>query len=630
MKYIWLISLISLQIFGLAHAKSVEVSVDFAEPAYYPLLKGKASVFQEGLPWKPDLETALEPMTELQLGMFRGLVNQGGRDEIRKVDGRVSVFKNDIYSRFFRKTIDDQTLPCLTLNMSPVDFRPPGTHPKVPPSDLEGYAEGIEKFVQLYADTKPVVWEVWNEPQAKEFLKSEDCIGDYNAIFQAVAPRIRTGDPDAIIAAPAMANNSGPEAFTNAFIENVVTNQLPIDYYTIHNYNRIKDGEDRLDVLVKMVRGKIGDQLQIVPLVFTEYEYHPAGANIANKQKPREYPLGAVRWLGDLNYFIEQTDIPYVTWNRWQNYGRPGGLIGRDLRRRPIYWAYKFYGDMPVERKLLSIQEQGLVRGFASADADGAGVILWNDTDEVHEIQLSMDTIPFTGGTIKMYRIDSEHASYLDGTSDECLPVFEQSIVQFGNSLVFSIPAAGIVYLEIEREAKNEKPPFSGKYIRSWQWTGRTDEGLSGDYGDFDWRTWTARVGVKGEQGRGLCGVTVDQAPDQVGFQVRSFNIQPSDEPEALLGIRIDYLLEREAVKSVLLHNGIFDENRTSELPWAGGGSSADVVQMFENTTFETSLLEHAPEGWRDDDLRRVIVSFWIENTGPESQAVIKMIEIET
>lgn len=136
-------------------------------------------------------------------------------------------------------------------------------------------------------------------------------------------------------------------------------------------------------------------------------------------------------------------------------------------------------------------------------------------------------------------------------------------------------------------------------------------------------------MGVKGTRGRGLCGVTLEETPPKIGFDVRTFNLNPASGANSLLAIRIDYLISRTPVKSILLHGGVFDPGRTSELPWGKGGRSTDVViprvEIGGREPFAFDVDAHAPTDWGEEGSRRAILSFWMENTGVESQAVIRM-----
>ena len=628
---------------------SIDIDVDFGRSEYYPLLKGKASLFQEGLANLPTQEAAWGPMADLRIRAFRPLVRLSdagpGIGGIFQRNSDVVIRKNKLWDTFIRLAHSQKVLPLLTLWGTPKPYqikeeeRPSRI---APPRDMAAYVEGVTKLTSLHAGQTPLLWEIWNEPQNREFFDSPELPRDYNLIYKHLAPAILAANADCLIVGPAMANEEKViENFTREFVANVKRNRLPLHYYSIHSYGRFKKElyerrrgfDDRTAGLVDLTRRFLAEDFQIVPLVFTEYERYPAGADIP-WHPLREEPIGAVSFLVDLDYFIRQTDIPFVTWNRYQNRGpqhRPGGLIDQELHRRPIYHAFKFYGMMPTERKLLSMKRAPeALGGFAAADESGAGILLWNESQQDREIELSISSLPFSSGKLAVYRIEQEHANYLQGTSDECEPVLERGLESLPSTLSLYISGPGILYVDLRPdEQPSQLPAVTAKYIRSWQWAGRTKAGISGDYGDFDWRTWTARIGVKRDRGRGLCGVTIDETPAAIGFDVRTFKLNPKNDANSLLAIRIDYLVSNEPVKSVLLHGGIFDIDRTSELPWGKGGRSADVMVQHSELdgsqplTFDVDA--HAPAEWSEGDSRRSIISFWMENTGVESQAVFSM-----
>lgn len=626
-----------------AYAQVSEVIVDFSEPAYYPLLKGKASVFQEGLPDVPDLASAMVPLSDLKIRSFRVLTNQGARQEVFLDDGIHQVRKNEDYETFIRLSQKYRILPMLTIWGTPEDLRRPDSASRVePPVDYDLYGKLMGQFVKLYMGDYPLSWEIWNEPQNKNFFASDERIRDYNKLYAQLANVIRETDPDALIVGPGLANEEPViDSFNQAFVENILSNDLPIDYYSIHSYGRYakalrkrkKGSDDRTESMIESARRAIGTRFQTVPLVFTEYEFYPPGPKV--KWHPlREYTRGAVNFLYDLDYFLEQTDIPFVTWNRYLNKSpshRPGGLVDHKQKRRPIYHAFRIYGEMPTERKqLIFDQDNDDLGGFASADNSKAGILLWNNANTKHEIKLSINRLPHSKGTVSFYRIDEDHASYMDGGSDECSPVNVQSIDQFQNTLSVELPGPGIVYLKFEAESSaSAVSAFPAKYIRSWQWAGRTENGISGDYGDFDWRTWAARIGVKGNTGRGLCGVTIDETPAHIKFNWETFKLRTASEPNSSLGIRIDYILDGESVKSVLFHGTKGMGSSAIKLPWPGCRVAYDEAvycpALIEAGSVNVDVQQYAPEMWRESGKKRTVISFWIENTGVESQAVINM-----
>lgn len=631
-----LITTLIILLISLNLVAQTQVTVDFSDPAYYPLLKSKGSVFQEGLPDKPNMPTAMGMLSDLKVGAFRALVNQAGRQEIWIDNGEIHAAAKATYNTFSNLAIGHSILPMLTLYQTPTDFKAEGDENKAAPNDLVGYGEGIEKFVAAHSDIKPISWEVWNEPQSNSFLIADDNKVAYNNIYKTVAPRVRAADPDALIAGPAVANNTSPDVFMEAFVDNVISNDLPIDYFSVHNYNRIKQGVDRTAFMVNSAREKMGENFQTVPLIFTEYEFYPSGENKETIQANRELTIGAVKWLGDLSYFIEQTDLAFVTWNRYVHgeFARPGGLIDYEQNRRPIYWAFKLFGDMPTERKALNFSGAPAgVNGFASADKSKAGVLIWNDSQTTQSFTFSISNLPFANGTVKLYRVDANNSSYMENSASDALVLEWTKDISELNTVSLSIPGPGFIFLDIRPNIEvKEQPGLNAQYIRSWQWAGRNANGtITGDYGDFNWKSWTARAGVKGATGRGIAGVTIDDTPEKIKFKCEAFDINAASDNNALLGIRIDYVTDGNPEKSLLLHGTVYNGARTNELPWAGKGATADLVinkgaVIGNNELFEIDIDANAPAGWAASDARRAIITLWMENTGAESQAVLKMI----
>ncbi|WNJ20646.1 GH39 family glycosyl hydrolase [Pontibacter sp. G13] len=625
---VWLIMMA-----GSAAFSQTNISIDFGQPAYFPLIKDKGSTFQEGRPNKPTISAAMAPMSDLKQGAFRALVNQGGSNFIWKNGSNIQAARNTDYDLIANICHGNHMEPMFTLYQTPDAWLPAGaTSSKVPPTNFVEYAEGIGKFVELYTNVKPIVWEVWNEPQnGNSFLITDNTIRDYNLIYENVAPEVRSADPDAVIAGPAMANTSSViDAFSEAFLDNVRNKNLPLDYYSIHSYNRFGNGIDRLKDIIDVSRANLSNDFQTVPMIFTEYEQTPTGDN-----PDREFTIGAVRWLEDIDFFLEQTDIPIVTWNRYQfkGSGNSGGLVDDQQNRRPIYWAYKVFGDMPTERKELTINNapNGL-DGFASADESGAGILIWNNSNNTRSINLQTSNLPFSSGTVKLYRIDADHSSYLENSNNDNLSQIWSRNLSTLNNTTLSIPGPGIIYLEITPNTVPASPTMvSADYIRAWQFTARKSAGgIFQHYGHFDWNTWTGRMGVKTNTGRGMCGVTMDNTPSAVGFQFKTFDMNPANNNNALVAIRVDYMNGNNALKSVMLRSNIYNANRTSKLPWGDNVATGDVVinkgtAIGDNSIFDFNINQNAPNNWNNQ--RRVIISFIMENTGPESQGVARILQ---
>lgn len=652
-----------------------EISVDFSKAVYYPLLKNKASIFLEGLPhygalghktyFEGDslsLTDLMKPIQDLQIGYFRALVRQDiPSNKVYEENGEIKVRKTDATEEFIQQCYANQIIPGITLFRTPLPYRQiiNGEMSKSndPPSDMDDYARTMGKYSQLFSGKAPLMIEVWNEPDLNIFLNVDNHEEVYNLMYTEVAPEIRNADPDFLVAGPGAASVQGEvEVFCNAFMSNVEKHKLPLDVYTIHSYGRHKESysnnprisKDHTDYTVKVARNSLGEAYQTVPIVFTEYEYYPAGAKHDLLHYNREYTIGAVKFLGDLKYFISQTDVQAVTWNRYVNRGknyRKGGLIDHYNNRRPIYYAYQFYGQMPVERKsFLSGNTNSKVDGFASANNNQAAVMFWNDSEESENIKLSMHNIPNQikgNGYMAIYRVDKNNASYIENGLEECFPVLVEKVTDNSKTIDIEIPGPGIVYVKFEEDVtkkgvKNTKP--QAKFIRNWQWCAREKIGeetlVTGDYGNFDWKNWTANIGVKNKLGRGISGVTLDKTPSQMVCEFKTFQVDkaPSDN-NALVGLRIDYCIDGEYNNTVLLCGNLFNSARNTELPWGAKGASADKIikepKMGSGEKFKIDFDKYAPGEWLHSKKRRIILSFWMENSGTGSQGTVKLFGVQ-
>src|SRR5690606_30045667 len=122
----------------------------------------------------------------------------------------------------------------------------------------------------------------------------------------------------------------------------------------------------------------------------------------------------------DFKWFLEQPDLTKIYWAQYSDpevyfdkYVDRCGIITTDGHRKASFNAFKIYGDMPVDRKELVSMVPG-INGMASSDRHRATMVLWNETNTDKEVTVEFQSVSFPQGNFKCFRIDKDHASFLD------------------------------------------------------------------------------------------------------------------------------------------------------------------------------------------------------------------------
>ena len=97
--------------------------------------------------------------------------------------------------------------------------RPPGTDNKYPPTDPGDYAAFVARVVERYAPMGVRHWELWNEPNHRNFWKPCPDVAAYTGLLTAGYAAVKAVDPDAFVVSgglsPAVDNgcNIAPRTF---------------------------------------------------------------------------------------------------------------------------------------------------------------------------------------------------------------------------------------------------------------------------------------------------------------------------------------------------------------------------------------------------------------------------------
>jgi len=292
------------------------------------------------------------------------------------------------------------------------------------------------------------------------------------------------------------------------------------------------------------------------------------------------------------------------------------GLISLEGQLKPAFGALAIYSDLPVDRCQASAPEP--VRVLASASEARACAVLWNNGTSDQTVAAQMNALPFTDGTLRVYRIDAQHE--LDTSPTSAWPVALAETLSFtGKTLAWTgqVPAKAVVYLRAQpaqapAESARARPAQIERLHRYFPNRGSTA------YADFDRHEWTARLGMaKEDRALATVGVGLSSCTNALTVTLKTSGAPRKLDKNSMVGVRVDFQGRGAHTKSVLYHAGLYDPARSGALPWGTMQPPTQAVQMPGDAPWKIDLAGLAPRDWN----RRVIVTFLMENCGRGSRA---------
>lgn len=476
--------------------------------------------------------------------------------------------------------------------------------------------------------------EIYNEPDLGEFfwnvlnnknyfiafLERNDFTLRYNEMYKAAAQGVRRGNADAIVGGPALAV---AEIYAGGFLDYVKGNNLPLDFFSMHQYRDSGPWPGRINSIRTALKDK---GFSTVPLHMSEYNFSELPWNDNSFWGHRA--AGARHALNQVKEISEQfQDVQMWHWAMFLNASNTGlGLVDYDGKKKAVYNAMKIFADMPVERYTLDIAD-GEIAGLASRTAEKGALVVWNNNiDNGKNIQIKLSQMPFSSGEVKVYRIDKTHASSYDNAPEELVA---ETTIQHGfadYTWSGNIPAEGVIYITYIKSGSSVRDFHPedqfvsiGNFIKPHYFY--YDRGKT-FWNHFDEKNWTAYVGSGNEAGGMVApvGVEADNLPAIIQFN-GLLNGNPSvTGANSTVGVQIDFRTGGNFSKSVLFHGGIYNSGRSWSLPWGKGGQLNEAKQV-DLSNFNVKLSDYAPAGWDG----RVIITTLVQDCGANVRLTTKM-----
>jgi hypothetical protein len=607
------------------------VAADFAVANGYPLLKSKFNLYDPVGPTMEQFDSNITKMGELSVDTYRIELAWGrqrsGLGTNTGVSGTSSKLEFDFepVDHLLRQLRTQNVQLLASFGYTPAPLQDPTLPPAygegnlkrretTPPRDVKKFSEAVAAFAEHARKIGlPIgIHEIWNEPDGTYGFYS-GTPAQYQMLYEASVEAIRQGDRSAYVAGPASDHHM---LWSKSFVDFVAQNKLPLDFYTFHEY-----GSGELAVRqVNRAAASINRYTSLNKTALSLDEWHDGECCDWCNDDVRNHYEGAPEMLHDFQMLLEKPELASVSWAWWEDpKGRGNGCMGLvtgDGHRKAVFNAWKLYAMMPVDRRAVHLQ--GPLEAMASSDSHKAGVLIWNRGSYARRLDVHLDNLPFSQGTVKLYRIDEKPEDLVAG---ESYPFAGKNWSWVDGS----IPRGGVLYVEASDDipAPVTASVDVAKIIRINRYYPARGETAS--YADFDRKTWIARLGMEGSrQADQEVGALAENLPDELHVSVNIDGKLQAVDGNSLLGVRVDYFVDENYTKSVLFHGpvkgvDVYARSRKAPMPF-GTQRPPDVIRAVPDFgTFLLPLRSNAPAHWAGT----ADLTFIMQDAGADARAKI-------
>ena len=203
----------------------------------------------------------------------------------------------------------------------------------------KAFAAFAEAAAKRYAG-KNIVWEIWNEPNIRQFWRPQPDVENYCKLVEAAAPRVKSADSSGLVVAPASSTIPFP------WLEDCFKQGLLrwIDAVSVHPYRptppeTVVEDYAKLRNLIKTSAPE-GKEM---PILSGEWGYSLINWNKARLSEEQQARYLAREFLTNLSQ-----GVPISIWYDWKDDGtNPDerehhfGTMTNDLKPKPAYLAAK-------------------------------------------------------------------------------------------------------------------------------------------------------------------------------------------------------------------------------------------------------------------------------------------------
>ena len=484
------------------------------------------------------------------------------------------------------------------------------------PSSLEDWEAMFRVFAEHYreAGLRVAYHEVYNEPDCNDVFYL-GTMEDYTALYLRASKALRAGDPDAVIGGPSTAfiDVTGERAM-HAFLKAVEAEGAPLDFFSYHSY-----GCERKQYVgrTRMARDILS---QYVGFDTTELHLNEFNSLLQPflADGPAEHAIGGATMLTAFQLLLEETDVTLAHWAQFMDTGiEPLGSVDPFGRAKAAYWAYWMYSQLPEQRVrvegLPDPMDEGL-HAAASMDEASCCVLVWNDGKAAERAKVALANLPADARSVEIYEMNDDIDPFWHTIAPvEIAPTRVLAREALGEALSIELPAGGFALYRFLRGGEAPEWAEVGRLVRKHYYF---PERGKASYAFFDETDQTAYLGMNGEvSARAIVGVEWDGLPGALQVLTRHGGAYEAVDLNSCLGVRVDYAVGGEYVKSALFTFMPVNPRRDSAVPWGTGRAPDAIVEMPRLMTGKALLMlsANAPEGWDG----RAIITFDMHSAGP-------------
>ena len=483
------------------------------------------------------------------------------------------------------------------------------------PTDLDKWQETHRVYAQHCKELGIEVYhEIYNEPDLGDVFFTGSW-QDYLDLYRYGAKGLLQGDSEAIIGGPSTAIIETQMQIAD-FLDMVIDEELPLDFFSFHSYPQDGTYTERGYIYRSQLANQLlseNERFDITELHMNEINTIPWPWPVGG---PLDNSLTAVLMLQSFKDLLEETDLTLVHWAQWLSSTVDGlGMVEKDGKIKSTMHAYRMYGQMPLGR--VAIENKSLLEMMASADDDLACLIMWNDGELAQKVTISLDNIPFDSGEIEVYLVDDIHYPYPDMSEFELEPYKTLGIEE--SEFELAIQGHGFAFIKAVNTTDNaayELP--EAKIVRKYHYYPNRGAGNYAEFNEGDWSAWLG-MGMA-ENAISMVGLEIDNSQDMYDCVLDITDEVSTMDVEEYLGVRLDYMVDDEYVKSV--EYSLSDEAYEDTFPW-GTEKEADELLALNDISTVLELQKYAPEVWQG----RAIITFILKDTRQNSEAVFKLRE---
>ena len=289
-----------------------------------------------------------------------------------------------------------------------------------PPADVDKWINVCSNIIRHYTEGlwngfkfNIEYWEIWNEPEAKEFKMWRGTLEQFNEFYVKVATELKARFPHLKIGGPAHTNF---KELNVDFVKYCAAHNAPLDFYSYHCYSPDPYGwiQETPALVRKLLddNGYTGTEIHL-----NEWHYFPAEwARLRNDPLYKDHMyndemkgMDSAAFLTTVMALWQDTPLDYGAYytcigNAWGCY-KTGGNI-----KTPSWYGLKAFGDIvryPVRLKASSSMKEVTVLAGENETGDKAMLLSAFKTRSL-DVEVQCD-IPVSAGNCQVLLLDNDH-----------------------------------------------------------------------------------------------------------------------------------------------------------------------------------------------------------------------------